>query len=135
MIRIIIWTILLTTLFGSCTTQKRCLQKFPPTVEYIDTIVYVNIPVVIPADTMRLVDTVPCDNFDIGNDSIRVVVKDRIIKVESIRKADTVVVDSVRVEVVTERITRDVKVVRWDITIGALLFGMLLMIWVIKKIK
>lgn len=84
---------------------------------------------------MRLVDTVPCDNFDIGNDSIRVVVKDRIIKVESIRKADTVVVDSVRVEVVTERITRDVKVVRWDITIGALLFGMLLMIWVIKKIK
>lgn len=131
----ILWTILLATSFGSCVTKKKCIEKFPPTVEYIDTIVYVNVPVVIPADTMRLVDTVPCDNFDIGNDSIRVVVKDRVIKVESIRKADTIIVDSVRVEVVTERITRDVKVIRWDIAIGALLFGMLLMIWVIKKIK
>ena len=103
--------------------------------EYIDTVVYVNVPVVIPADTMRLVDTVPCDNFDIGNDSIRVVVKDRVIKVESIRKADTIVVDSVRLEVVTERITRDVKVIRWDLILGALVAGMLAMVFLIRKIK
>lgn len=130
-----LWTILLTTSFGSCVTQKKCLEKFPPTVEYIDTVVYVNVPVVIPADTMRLVDTVPCDNFDIGNDSIRVVVKDRIIKIESIRKADTIIVDSVRVEVVTEMITRDVKVIRWDLILGALIVGMLAMVFLIRKIK
>lgn len=53
-------------LFTSCVTKKTCQQKFPPQIitkdslVIKDTTIYVDIPIVIPGDSILLIDTIPC---------------------------------------------------------------------------
>lgn len=70
--------------FTSCITKKACDQKFPPqiitkdSIVIKDTTIYVDVPVIIPGDSIVLVDTLPCPiNYEkeVVEDSKKISVK------------------------------------------------------------
>ena len=101
--------ILSIVLLSSCTTQKRCLEKFPPqnnsTASYIETVKLDTLVQYVPGDTTFVQmpfdcpdqDTVIVDN---AKQIIKYVVKDRIITIESICKEDSLntIIANIRTE-------------------------------------
>ena len=64
----ILWTLFVLTLFGSCTTAKRCAKKFPQVAQvdsiYVETLKEVEIP--LPGDTIEIEIPIDCPDQDVG---------------------------------------------------------------------
>lgn len=119
----IILFLLAILLFTSCVTKKACDQRFPPQIVIKDSIVlkdttlYVSVPVIVPADTVTLIDSIPCDityekEQKKGSQSAKVIIDKGIITVECRSDSLVKVIDSLKVVVQNkEKYQSEVKVI------------------------
>lgn len=147
------YILILLLFFTSCVTQKKCEQKFPPTVtsdtvvNYVDTTVYVSVPIFIKADTVSITDTIDCEtnySHEIKSEgkTIRVNIKDKILKAECFNDSLTKVIDSLEVKikntkttVTTNKVTykNSVGNLAWSFLIGLIIGVMTTVVMLIKK--